>query len=57
MGVEILRDGELKVRRDDADELLAIRRGERDFDSIQTEAGVLFGGIEQFYKENSKIIV
>jgi uncharacterized protein len=41
MGLEILRSGEVRVRREDADELLAIRRGELDYDALITEADAL----------------
>ena len=38
MGVEILREGEVRIRRPDADELLAIRAGELDYDDLIAEA-------------------
>lgn len=38
MGVEILREGEVRVYRDDAQELLAIRDGELDYDALIAEA-------------------
>ncbi|PRP92849.1 putative nucleotidyltransferase [Enhygromyxa salina] len=41
MGLEILRDGEVHVRRDDAEELLAIRRGELSYDALLAEAEAL----------------
>lgn len=36
-GLEILRDGELRVRRPDADELIAVRDGALDFDELLAE--------------------
>ena len=41
MGVEILRDGEVRVRRPDADELLAIRDGALGYDALIAEAEAL----------------
>lgn len=38
MGVEIVRDGELRVRRPDADELLAIRDGALAYEDLIAEA-------------------
>jgi predicted nucleotidyltransferase len=38
MGVEILRDGEMRVRRDDAEELRAIRDGAWDYDELVQQA-------------------
>ena len=51
-GIEILRDGQLTVRRDDAEELLSIRRGEKPFGEIKVEAEALFEEMNHFYKEN-----
>lgn len=52
MGCEFLRTGELEVdRRDvgDAEELLAIKRGEWPLDAVKTHATGLFGAMEQEY--------
>lgn len=47
MGIEFFQTGELRVRRtEDADELLAIKRGERTLDSIKWEADKLFAGLK-----------
>jgi DNA polymerase III epsilon subunit len=37
-GLEILRDGVVRVRRPDAADLLAVRRGERSYESVLAEA-------------------
>lgn len=42
MGVEFLRDGQLRVWREDAEELLQIKRGEWDFARCKAEADRLF---------------
>ena len=42
MGIEALDTGELIVRRPDAEELLAIKRGEWSLEKVQSEAEVLF---------------
>lgn len=41
MGVEILRDGEVRVRRPDAAQLLAIRAGELSYDALLEQARAL----------------
>ncbi len=41
MGVEVLRTGEVKVRREDAEELLAIRDGALPYDDLLTQADAL----------------
>ena len=41
MGVEILASGDLRVRRDDAEELLAIRAGALDYDALLEQADAL----------------
>lgn len=38
MGIEFLRDGRLQVRRPDAEQLLAIKRGEWTLEQVQAEA-------------------
>jgi predicted nucleotidyltransferase len=45
MGVEILREGEVRVRRDDAEELLAIRHGELSYEALLAEAEALERGM------------
>lgn len=39
-GIEFLRDGELRVVREDADELLAIKDGKHPIESVQAEAAI-----------------
>jgi len=51
-GTEILEYGELRVRRKDAEELLAIRRGERNFEDIKEESDRLLNRMDDLYKEN-----
>lgn len=41
MGLEVLETGDLRVRRDDADELSAIRDGAIGFDELQAKADSL----------------
>lgn len=41
MGIEALRSGDLRVRRDDAKDLLAIRDGAMSFDALMAEAAGL----------------
>lgn len=41
MGIEALETGELRIRRDDAEALAAIRDGALSFDALRTEANVL----------------
>jgi hypothetical protein len=53
MGAEFLRDGELHVRRDDAQELLAIRRGEWSLAAVQAEAERLFRRVEDVYAQST----
>ena len=47
MGTEILRTGEVHVRRRDAAELLQIRRGEWSFERVIEEATALMAGINE----------
>lgn len=51
-GIEILRDGNLNVRRDDWEELLSIRRGEKAFEEIKEEAEFLMKGMDHYYENN-----
>ena len=41
MGVEVLETGDLRVRREDADELLAIRGGAMSFDELSAHADAM----------------
>ncbi len=47
MGAEFLRDGELRVWREDAEELLEIKRGEWPLERIEAEAERLFKAAEE----------
>jgi hypothetical protein len=49
MGIEFLKDGELHVLREDASQLLEIKRGEWSLDRIVTEADRLFANAELTY--------
>lgn len=49
MGIEFLKDGELYVHRHDAQDLLAIKRGERSLKSVKEEADRLFKVAEDAY--------
>jgi predicted nucleotidyltransferase len=49
MGIEFLRDGELQVQREDAAQLLEIKRGEWPLEKIVSEADRLFAVSEQAY--------
>lgn len=51
-GAEVLATGDIKVKRDDAGELLAIRRGEREFDDIVEEAKILEADMDVLYNSN-----
>ena len=53
-GIEILRDGKLNIWREDASELLSIRRGERSFESIKEESENLLAEMNVLYKSNPK---
>lgn len=50
MGLEILRDGEVRVRRGDADELLAIRNGALGYDELLAQANALELGMREALK-------
>jgi len=52
MGIEFLRTGELKVARDDAQELLSIKRGEWTLEQVKVEAERLFGAAEQAHQDS-----
>jgi predicted nucleotidyltransferase len=49
MGIEFLKDGELQVEREDATQLLEIKKGEWPLDKIVAEADKLFVNAEQAY--------
>lgn len=49
MGIEFLKDGKLNVLREDASQLLEIKRGEWSLDRITVEADRLFAVAEQAY--------
>jgi hypothetical protein len=46
MGLEVLETGDLRVRRDDADDLSAIRDGAMSFDELLTAATALRESME-----------
>lgn len=49
MGIEFLKDGNLQVLREDASQLLEIKRGEWSLERITTEADRLFAVAEQAF--------
>ncbi len=49
MGVEFLKDGDLRVARSDSEELLSIKRGEWPLDAVKAEAERLFNLAEKAY--------
>lgn len=51
-GVELLETGTINVKRDDAEELLSIRRGARSFDELKEESEQLFSRMNVLYSEN-----
>lgn len=53
MGLEVLETGDLRVRRDDADELLAIRNGAMSFDEVLAAATGLQESMERAAKMTS----
>ncbi len=54
MAIEILRDGVIHVRRENREELLAIRRGEADYDDLIERANEKMKEVEAAY-ENSAL--
>ena len=54
MALEILRDGKVNVRRNDRAELLAIKKGEREYEDLLNEANKMITNIELVY-ENSNL--
>jgi predicted nucleotidyltransferase len=53
MGIEFLTEGTLHVHRADAENLLAIKRGEWDLDKVKNEAERLFTLAEEAYVRSS----
>jgi uncharacterized protein len=53
MGTEFLKDGELYVHRDDAPQLLEIKRGEWSLEQVKKEADKWFSLAEQAYLNSS----
>jgi uncharacterized protein len=53
MGVEFLNEGRLQVEREDAQELLAIKRGEWPLERVKEEAERLFRLAEEAYLKSS----
>lgn len=53
MGIEFLTDGELYVEREDASQLLAIKRGEYTLEQIKAIADSLFGTMQYAYINSS----
>lgn len=51
-GIEALKDGIIRVRRDDAEELLSIRNGAKSFEEIKEEAENLLNDMNVLYKIN-----
>lgn len=51
MGIEFLREGELRVHRHDAQELMEIKTGQWALERVQTEADHLFKRAESAYDE------
>ena len=49
MGIEFLVDGELRVVREDATQLIEIKRGEWSLERVQAEADVLFKQAQEVY--------
>jgi len=56
MGWEILTTGKLNVRRPDADELLGIRRGEKNYDQLMEEVEDLQTKLEKVYNEKTYVV-
>lgn len=56
MGYEILTTGKLIVRRPDAEELLAIRRGAKTYDELMEEAETLNNKLDEIYNDKSYVV-
>ena len=52
MGIEFMRDGTLQVMRPDAEQLLAIKRGEWTLQQVKSEAEQLFTAAEEGYNRS-----
>jgi len=50
MAVEVLSKGKIIVRRDNREELLSIRRGEREYDDLLVEAESKMEAVTQAYE-------
>ena len=53
MGIEFLVEGDLHVERDDAEQLLSIKRGEWTIERVKDEAERLFRLAEEAYVRSS----
>lgn len=53
MGIEFLRDGRLYVRREDAEQLMEIKRGEWTLEDVKAEAECGFRDAEQAYRNST----
>jgi hypothetical protein len=53
MGIEFMTEGELHVKRQDATQLLEIKRGEWSLDRVKAEADHLFALAEESYVRSS----
>lgn len=53
MGIEFLKDGELRVTRPDAADLLAIKQGQWRLERVQEEANRLFAQAKQAYRRST----
>ena len=53
MALEILQDGKVNVRRNDREELLAIKRGEREYEDLLQEANQMIEAIDVAYENCS----
>lgn len=53
MGIEFLKDGELRVTRPDAAELLAIKRGQWTLERVKKEAHRLFAEAKRAYQRSA----
>jgi predicted nucleotidyltransferase len=56
MGKEILTTGKIHVRRPDAEDLLAIRRGEWSYDKLVEEAEALKAELDEVYENKSYVV-
>jgi len=52
MGIEILREGVIRVRRPNREQLLDIRRGKYDYDTLLGMAEEKMGALEAAYAES-----